>query len=137
MKFAKREIDAIILLGAETDHEYCDENPSNCYFINTIGAGNMTRLARKLEVPIVYVSAGSVFDGTKNAPYENWDKPNPINHYNTSKWFGEMLVRDYERHYILRAGWMFGGGPNIDKKFVRKVIEKIDRGETRISVCDD
>lgn len=137
MKFASQKFDAIIHLCAETDHEYCEENPSNCYYINTIGTGNMVRLAEKLNVPIVYVSAGSIFDGAKTSPYNSWDKPNPLNHYNTSKWYGEVIVRGYEKHYILRAGWMFGGGRNIDKKFVRKIIEKIERGETHIKVCDD
>jgi dTDP-4-dehydrorhamnose reductase len=97
----------------------------------------MARLAADMNVPIVYVSAGSVFDGTKNSPYTPDDVPNPINHYNTSKWYGELICRMYEKHYIVRAGWMFGGGAQVDKKFVHKIIEKIKRGETDIRVADD
>src|SRR5574343_440542 len=83
MKF--NDVDFIIHLAGETDHEYCEQNPSNCYYINTVGTGNMVRLARTLDIPIVYISTASIFDGTKGMPYTTFDPPNPINHYNTSK----------------------------------------------------
>ncbi len=134
MKF---KCDLIIHLAAETDHEYCDENPAQCYFVNTIGVGNMTRLAKTLDIPIVYLSAASVFDGKKETPYEPLDIPNPVNHYNMSKYYGEIIVAQHPKHYIFRAGWMFGGGRSLDKKFVNKLIKKIDGGQKRIEVCDD
>jgi len=66
-----------------------------------------------------------VFDGKKEQPYKSYDVPNPINHYNRSKYYGELLVKEYVYSYILRAGWMFGGGPEVDKKFVNKIINNI------------
>lgn len=137
MKYAHKNIDFIIHLAAETDHEYCDINPSQCYLINTIATASLTRLARTLDIPIIYLSAASIFDGTKNAPYSPFDVPNPVNHYNSSKWYGELLVQAHHKHYILRAGWMFGGGKSIDKKFVNKIYQKIKFGERRIKVADD
>src|SRR5574343_1214517 len=118
MKF--NDVDFIIHLAGETDHEYCEQNPSNCYYINTVGTGNMVRLARTLDIPIVYISTASIFDGTKGMPYTPFDPPNPINHYNKSKWYGELLTVAHKKHYILRCGWMFGGGQIVDKKFVNK-----------------
>jgi dTDP-4-dehydrorhamnose reductase len=129
--------DFIIHLASETDHEYCDENPSQAYFINTVGTGNMMRLARSLDIPILYISTASVFDGIKQNPYYPDDKPNPINHYNTSKWYGELLVKAYPKHYILRTGWLFGGGPSVDKKFVNKIMNKIKAGQKTIKVAND
>lgn len=136
-KFAVGDLDFIIHLAAETDHEYCEANPAQCYFINTVGSGNMTDLARYLDIPIIYISTASIFDGEKQAPYMPNDAPNPINHYNRSKWYGEILVSRWPRNFILRAGWMFGGGPGVDKKFVNKIIAKIDSGAKTIMVCDD
>jgi dTDP-4-dehydrorhamnose reductase len=132
-----KSVDLIIHLAGETDHEYCEQNPSNCYYVNTVGTGNMVRLARTLDIPMVYLSTASVFDGTKGSPYTPFDPPNPINHYNTSKWYGELLTQAYKKHYILRAGWMFGGGQIVDKKFVNKIFWKIKAGEKKIKVCDD
>jgi len=136
MRF-KKAFDCIIHLAAETDHEYCEENPSQCYLVNTIGTGNMVDLARSMNCPILYLSAGSIFDGLKKRPYRKNDIPNPINHYNRSKHYAEILVRAYPKHWILRAGWMFGGGEQVDKKFVNKIIQKIKRGFSPIDVCDD
>lgn len=137
LKYAKEKIDFIIHLAAETDHEYCEYNPSHCYFINTIGTANLVELAKKLNVPIIYLSAGSIFDGTIENPYYTDSQPNPVNHYNKSKYLGELVVKSYRKHYIVRAGWMFGGGPNVDKKFVNKIMQKIIRGDREIKVCDD
>ncbi len=134
MKF---DADFIIHLAAETDHEFADLNPSECYFVNTVGTAHMTRLAISKRIPILYLSAGSIFDGKKLFPYNSEDIPNPINHYNSSKWYGELICRAYRKHYILRAGWMFGGGPQVDKKFVNKIIKKINAGEKVIDVCTD
>jgi dTDP-4-dehydrorhamnose reductase len=137
MKFKKEKLDCIVHLAAETDHEYCEINPAECYYTNTIGTVNMVDLAKKLDVPIIYASTGSVFDGKHISPYLTDDIPNPLNHYNRSKYYGEIIVRQYLKHFIIRAGWMFGGGPDVDKKFVNKIITKIKNGETKIKVCND
>src|SRR3990167_9794780 len=135
--FRHKQIDLIIHLAGETDHEYCEINPTQCYFVNTVGTGFITNLAWYLSIPIIYLSTASIFDGMKGTPYLPVDRPNPINHYNTSKYYGELVVRGYERHIILRSGWMFGGGADIDKKFVGKLVKKIEAGEKQIKVCDD
>ena len=128
-----KDVDVIVHTAAETDHEYCEENPSQCYFVNTIGTANMTKLAKYLGIPIIYISAGSVFDGAIEKPYTSDDQPNPMNHYNSSKFYGELICGCYEKGYIIRAGWMFGGGPRLDNK----IINKIKRGDKEIKVCDD
>ncbi len=133
----KFDCDFIIHLASETDHEYCDENPSQCYYSNVIGTSNMVRLAMKLDIPIIYISTASIFDGKKEIPYSTTDIPNPINHYNTSKYYGELMVQKWKKHYILRAGWMFGGGRMIDKKFVNKIMNKVKRGNKYIPVASD
>ena len=136
MKFTKEKPDLIIHLAAETDHEYCDANPTQCYFVNTVGTAYMVNLAKELDIPIIYQSAASVFDGKKKKPYSPKDIPNPINNYNMSKYWGEIIVKEYKKHIILRTGWLFGGGEN-DKKFLSKIIKKINAGEKEIKVCDD
>ena len=135
-KYAKK-IDLIIHLAAETDHEYCEQNPSQAYFINVSGTGNMVAIAKRLDIPILYMSTASIFNGILNKPYKTWNKPCPLNHYNKSKYYGELIVQSHPKHFIVRAGWMFGGGATLDKKFVNKIIKKINAGETEIKVADD
>ena len=54
-----------------------------------------------------------VFDGTKEAPYDESDAPAPINAYGRTKWEGECFVQTLlERYYVVRASWLYGpGGP--------------------------
>jgi len=137
IQISKYNADFILHLASETDHEYCDMNPSNCYYVNTIGTANMVSMAKELDIPIIYISTSSVFDGKKRSPYDVDDEPNPINHYNRSKFFGELIALSYYKAYVLRAGWMFGGGESLDKKFVSKIIKKIKQGHNVIKVCDD
>lgn len=134
------EIDLIIHLAAETDLETCERNPQQAYFTNTIGCANISDLAKNSSVfgtPIFYISTAGIFDGTKESAYTIHDIPNPINHYGRSKWLGEIFIKRHPEHYILRASWMMGGGPAIDKKFINKIYQKILNGETEIMVYDD
>jgi len=78
---------------------------------------------QQANVPLVYISTLSVFDGTKCELYTEFDTPNPQSWYSRSKYEGEKIVEHLlQRYYIVRAGWMFGGG-HEDKKFVAKIIE--------------
>lgn len=136
-RYDKFNPSAIIHLAAETDLEKCEKERDYAYRVNTIGTYNMTALAVKLDVPIVYISTAGVFNGQKKTPYTERDKPDPINIYGVTKWYGEDIVRAYPKHYIFRAGWMMGGGRTRDKKFIAKIIQRIENGENGLQVIDD
>jgi len=70
---------------------------------------------------MVYISTIGVFYGDKIEPYTEFDEPNPINIYGKSKLEGEKIVQNLlHRYYIVRAGWMIGGGPKRDKNSLEK-----------------
>ena len=128
--------DAILHLAAMTQVDDCERFPDQAYAVNTVGTQNVALHCRQRGLPLVYISTGSVFDGTKPTPYHEFDDPNPQSVYSRSKWQGELIVRDLvPQHYIVRAGWMFGGGPE-DKKFVAKMIE-LARGRDVLKAVDD
>ena len=125
MKYKDYEIDYIFHLAAETNLEFCEEHYKQCYKHNTIGTHHMTQLARVKNIPIVYISTAGVFSGHSEMYFDN-SKPNPINHYGMSKFYGEQAVRGWEKHYIFRAGWMFGGGKDKDHKFVSLIMKQLE-----------
>jgi dTDP-4-dehydrorhamnose reductase len=127
MSFADRKPDLILHLAAETDHIKSQFNPSDAYLTNHTGTQNMVELASLLDIPIVYISTGGIFDGKKKR-YTEDDTPCPINHYGRSKYYGELSISSYPKHYIVRSGWAMGGGPNIDKKFINKIYKQILSG---------
>ncbi|MCB1028828.1 MAG: sugar nucleotide-binding protein, partial [Microthrixaceae bacterium] len=90
------------------------------------------------EIPIVYISTAGVFDGTKTGPYTEFDAPNPINTYGDSKWRGEHEIRQFApQHYIVRAGWMVGGGAAKDHKFVSRILGQLREGRTTLHAVGD
>lgn len=127
---------AVLHLAAMTDVDGCEREPARAWLVNTVGTRNVALHCRSRGLPLVYVSTGSVFDGTKASPYHEFDVPGPISVYSRSKWHGELAVRELQpEHYIVRAGWMFGGGPE-DKKFVAKMIA-IAREKKHLRAVDD
>ena len=127
MSYAAKKLDLILHLAAETDLSRAEFNPSDAYIINHTGTQNMLELAKTLNIPIVYISTAMIFDGKKKS-YTEEDKANPTNHYGRSKYYGEVTVQSYEKHYIVRSGWAMGGGPEIDKKFINKIFKQICAG---------
>lgn len=115
--------DIVFHLAALTDVDACEQEPKEAFRTNTIGTQNVALACQVADIPMIYVSTISVFDGDKNEAYTEFDEPNPQNVYSRSKYEGEKIVqRLLHRYYIVRAGWMFGGG-NKDKKFVGKILE--------------
>lgn len=129
--------DVIINLAAITDLESCEREQENAWLTNALGAENLGLIANRLDVPYVYISTASIFGGEKEA-YSDFDEPNPLSCYAKSKHYGEVFARQCVRkHYVLRAGWMMGGGPNKDKKFVNKIYRQILDGKSELHVVDD
>ena len=129
--------DYLFHLGAYTDLEYCELNPDDTYATNTMSVENATYIANQLNIPLLYISTAGIFDGVKDV-YDDWDLPNPLGHYARSKYAGETFVaQNVVRHIICRAGWMMGGGPNKDKKFVQKIMKQIKDKNNELFIVDD
>jgi len=115
--------DGVFHLAALTDVDGCEKDPDAAYLTNTVGTQNVALACQATGATMIYVSTISVYDGTKCEPYTEYDTPNPQSWYSRSKHQGELIVEKLlSRYYIVRAGWMFGGGPE-DKKFVAKIME--------------
>ncbi|MBG6236624.1 dTDP-4-dehydrorhamnose reductase [Pedobacter sp. CAN_A7] len=129
--------DYLFHLGAYTDLEYCETHQDDTYLTNTTSVENAVYIANQLNIPILYISTAGIFDGQKEF-YDDWDEPNPLGHYARSKYMGERYVREHaKRHIICRAGWMMGGGPKKDKKFINKIIKQLATGTRDLHVVND
>lgn len=135
---ASTEPDLVLHLAAETDLEASDADPDHAYTTNTIATKYVAMAAREAGVPLTYISTAGVFDGVKETAYTEFDRPNPVNTYGASKYEGELLVASIlPQHYIIRAGWMVGGGARRDHKFVSRILDQLREGATTVYAVTD
>jgi dTDP-4-dehydrorhamnose reductase len=129
--------DYLFHLGAFTDLEFCENNIEQTYITNTLSVENATMICNELNIPILYISTAGIFDGSKDF-FDDWDLPSPMCHYARSKYAGELYVEKNANKYIIcRAGWMMGGGPEKDKKFVSKIFKQIKSGKKELNIVND
>ena len=129
--------DWLFHLGAYTDLEYCELHKDDTYNTNTKSVKHAVHIANELSIPILYISTAGIFDGKKDV-YDESNKPNPIGHYARSKYLGEKYVIENSKDYLIcRAGWMMGGGPNKDKKFIQKIMKQIQSGNKELYIVND
>lgn len=129
--------DYLFHIGAYTDLEFCEKNPNDTYITNTLSVENAVYIANSLDIPILYISTAGIFDGIKES-YDDWDLPNPLGVYARSKYMGErFVVENAKRYLVWRAGWMMGGEPKKDKKFIQKLMKQIKDGRKKLFIVND
>jgi dTDP-4-dehydrorhamnose reductase len=135
--FAEVRPTIVLHLAALTDLEYCETHQEDCWKTNALGAENVALLARHHDATMVYISTAGIYAGEKDE-YHDFDRPNPLSHYGRSKYYGERFVETrVPKYFCLRAGWMMGGGPRKDKKFINKIFQQIQAGSRELRVVDD
>ena len=131
------EPDVVLHLAAATDVDRCQIEPEWARESNALGTRHVAEAARDANAVLVYVSTGSVFSGDKPDDYVETDVPGPVNVYAATKLEGERIVASMlSRYFIVRAGWMIGGGP-VDSKFVGKMVSLIAEGRPTLRAVSD
>ena len=127
----------MINLAALTDLEHCELNARDAWLTNALGAENAATIARQLDIPVIQISTAGIVDGAQDL-YNDFELPNPLGIYAKSKYYGELVVQRLNpKHFVFRAGWMMGGGPEKDKKFINKIFKQIVAGSTELKVVGD
>ncbi|MCE3236307.1 MAG: dTDP-4-dehydrorhamnose reductase [Vampirovibrio sp.] len=99
----------IIHAAAYTNVDGAEREPELTMAVNKDGTRNLALAAKALGAILVYVSTDYVFDGLKQEPYLPTDRPNPINMYGLSKYYGELMVSELmEEYYVVRTSWLYG-----------------------------
>ena len=86
--------------------------------VNVGGTQNIANVAKKLDVPMVYISTDYVFDGQGTTPWDpDFKGYKPMNVYGETKLGGELAVSEtLDKYFIVRIAWVFGlNGKNFIK----------------------
>ena len=106
--------DVVVHAAAWTAVDACEGDVDRAVAVNALATRHVADGARRVGAHVVYVSTDYVFDGTKAAPYDEWDVPNPMSVYGRSKLGGEQELDPGAT--VVRTSWLFGRhGSNMVK----------------------
>ncbi len=127
----------VLHLAAETNVDKCEGEIEHAFKVNAIGTQNVALACLESGSTMIYISTGGVFNGIARQAHTEYDIADPVNVYGKAKLDGEKYVASIlKNYYIFRAGWMIGGGPSRDKKFVGKIVE-LSKTRDVIEAVDD
>jgi len=121
--------DIIIHSAANTDVEFCETNPDDCYRDNVKLTEEIAIVAEIANCKMIYISSTGIY-GKDNLieSYTESDIPRPTTHHHKSKFLAENLVNKIcSKPLILRTGWLFGSSPTNLKNFVARRIEEASK----------
>ncbi|WP_394844288.1 NAD(P)-dependent oxidoreductase [Pendulispora brunnea] len=121
------EPDVVILASAWPHVDGCESDPQRSQRENIETYRNVVE-ASAGSTRLVFYSTDHVFDGEKDGPYTEDDRPNPLNVYSRHKLEAEQLILGHGRALVVRTGWVFGQELRR-KNFVYRVIDVARRGE--------
>ncbi len=131
--------DIIINTAAFHNVPQCEKEAGKAYAVNSSGVENLAKISNQLKAELIHFSTDYVFDGEKNSPYIETDKPNPLNIYAKSKLEGENKIRETaDKYYILRVAGLYGKYPSRVKgyNFVELML-RLAKERDEIRVVDD
>ncbi len=125
--------DVVLHAAAYTAVDACEGDPDTAYRVNALGTRWVADASRRAGAYLCAVSTDYVFDGTKDEPYVEWDRPNPQSVYGKSKWGGEHEIAVHAPGAaVVRTSWVCGEhGGNM----VKTVLKLADRPE--LAFVDD
>ena len=126
--------DCVIHLAAMSNPDDCEKDPETAYKANALGTRNIALACQKFDTELIYVSSDQVFNGKKKSPYTEMDRPDPVNHYGWSKFWGEEFVQTLlRRFYVVRTALVFG---TSRPTFIHRVAKAVISGDTLIAAAD-
>ncbi|HLH46474.1 MAG TPA: dTDP-4-dehydrorhamnose reductase [Acidimicrobiales bacterium] len=113
--------DLVVHAAAWTAVDACESDPDRAWLVNALGCRHVAEAARRAGAHLVAVSTDYVFDGSKEGPYTEWDRPAPGCVYGRTKAAGEREVLEgHPGSAVIRTSWLSGaGGANIVRTVLR------------------
>lgn len=131
----------VLHMAAYTDVDACEDEKilgeeGLGWAINVTGTQNIIETAKKTDKRVIYISTDFVFDGTKDF-YTEEDIPNPVNWYGRTKYEAEEILKGSDVSYnIVRLAYPYRASFSEKNDFVRKIIEKVGKGEAVDALTD-
>lgn len=138
--FAETTPDVVINTAAFHNVVECEAKPDVAFQVNATAAMGVAQACHRVGATLVHFSTDYAFGGEgKTTPYEEEDRPAPLNVYGVSKVAGEHLIRAHtDRHFVVRVCGLYGvaGSSGKGGNFVENMLKKALAGQ-EIQVVND
>ena len=123
--------DLLINCAAYNDVDAAEDAASHALAVNAFAVLALARAAAAKGAVFVHYSTDFVFDGETARPYEEGDRPRPLNVYAASKLLGEWFAAEAPRHYVLRVESLFGppAASGGRRGSVGTIVDRLGRAE--------
>lgn len=136
----KSKPDVVLNTAAFHKVEECEKKPELAFQVNGSAVMSLAQACQKSGATLVHFSTDYVFGGyEKGSPFEETDRPAPLNVYGVSKASGEQLIAaNADRYFVLRVCGLYGTAGSSGKggNFVENMLKKALAGDA-IRVVDD
>lgn len=110
--------DVVVHCAAWTAVDACEGDPDRAWRTNALAVRWIADGCRRAGSHLVHVSTDYVFSGEQDAPYNEWDVPDPLGVYGRSKLGGELEAGPDAT--VVRTSWVCGEhGSNMAKTILR------------------
>ena len=134
--FQERQPEIVLHCAMLTDPEICESDPARAWAVNVHGSSNIAAACRTTGAKLIAFSTGRVFDGARELPYSEFDRPTGgISVCGQSAWSGECAMRlNCSEHLIVRTAWLYGpGGPS----YVHTLMRMAQEGTSEVRAASD
>lgn len=108
------------------------------YRLNTLAVGDLAKVCKSSDKYLIHISTDYVFDGQKDSPYKEDDKPNPINWYGMTKYLGEQsFLESGCDGSIIRTEMPFTAKAAKKSDFARFFYNTLSSGKTITAPTDN
>lgn len=140
-KIRETDCDVVINAIAKTNLEWCQENKTECFDVNTSGVLSVIEACALSKKKLVHISSGCLFDGNHEVITE-YSNPTPAVWYTWTKLWADQIIQNfgYSDYLILRPRQLVSSFPhptNLLTKFSRmKSISAIDEPNSLTCIED-
>lgn len=116
----------IINAAAYTHVDNAEKDKDKAFEVNAVAPMHMAEWALKNNAYLVHYSTDYVFDGSGYSPWNEDDKPGPLNVYGSTKLEGDIQILNSNcNHLIIRTSWVYSStGNNFIKSILKHALIK-------------
>lgn len=133
-KAIKKYSPSAILNLVSVNLRISEQDPLLATKINVQGMMNACTVAKEHNLPLILISSGTVFNGSKEEIFDEDASPSPKNTYGLTKFLAEKIVINYKKGIVIRTGWLFGFTQKMN--FFNSIYDKAKKNE-ELSVTYD